>query len=179
MTNTNDHYSPVAKTFHWVSALCILAVLPLGWVLDKLPDGPLQSQLFDLHRSLGVLILALGAMRLAARHIWGAPAPYSELTRFERISSIAVHHTLYLLLIITPLIGWAMMSAYRAEVPVFGLFNLMPILPENRHVYEILSPIHHVLAYGMAVLILLHAGGGLAHHFIKRDGVLMRMWPRF
>jgi cytochrome b561 len=179
MTMQVEHYKPIAKTFHWVSALCIICVLPLGWILDDLPDGPLQSALFDAHRSIGWLILVLGIMRLGVRRIIGAPAPSAQLNRFERISSIAVHHTLYLLLILTPLIGWAMMSAYRAEVPIFGLFNLIPILPENRHVYEILAPIHHGLAFVMAVLIGLHALGSLYHHFIKKDDVLLRMWPRF
>lgn len=157
---------------------CGAAGLPLGWILDKLPDGPLQSQMFDLHRSFGFIVLVLAFLRLGVRHIFGAPAPYENLTRFERISSIAVHHTLYLLLVLTPLVGWAMMSAYRAEVPIFGLFQLIPILPENRHIYEILSPIHHVLAYLMAGLLVLHAGGAVVHHVIKKDGVLARMLPR-
>ena len=175
--NKSAGYSVPAKWLHWIVAICVLFLIPVGISLDKLPEGPLQNRLFDLHRSFGILVLALAVVRVTVRRIHGPPAAYSGLTRFEQIASTAAHHTLYLLILLTPLVGWAMMSAYRADVPVFWLFNLPPILPQNDDVYKALSKVHAVCGLLMGAIVLLHAGGALMHFVIRRDGVLQRMLP--
>ena len=70
-----ETYSAASKWLHWLIAGLVLVALPMGVILDKLPEGPLQDRLFDLHRSLGVLVLALAVLRVAARWTFGAPAP--------------------------------------------------------------------------------------------------------
>ena len=170
-------YSGASKWVHWMTAACVLALIPIGVVMDRLPEGDLQNRLFDLHRSTGVLVLALAAVRVAARQTFGTPAPASTLTPFERVASTAAHRTLLTLLFVMPLIGWASMSAYRAEVSVFGLFMLPHILPQNDAVYKALSTAHWMLGWLMALVIAAHIGGALMHGLIKRDGVLNRMLP--
>ena len=54
-------YSSAAKWLHWIMAACIIMLIPLGIALDKVPEGPLQDRLFNLHRSFGVLALVLAA----------------------------------------------------------------------------------------------------------------------
>ena len=76
-----------------------------------------------------------------------------------------------------PLLGWLMMSAYRVDVVVFGLFTLPHLLPQSDTAFEILSRVHMLLGLVMAVVIAAHAGGALMHGFLKRDGVLQRMLP--
>ncbi len=177
MTQQRLTYASASKWLHWTTAACILFIIPAGLIMDRMPEGPLQDRIYDLHRSFGALVLTLTAIRFTVRRWLGVPAPEASLTKFERIASVAVHHMLYVLLFVTPLIGWAMVSAYGAQVPVFGLFFLPPILAENKAVYDFLSPIHHALAYTMGTLVLVHAGAALQHHFIKHDNVLRRMWP--
>ncbi len=170
-------YSAPAKWLHWIIAICIFFLIPVGISLDKVPEGPLQDRLFNLHRSFGVLVLALAIVRVMVRRLYGPPAHYAGLTRFEQIASTAVHHSLYALILVTPLLGWAMMSTYRAEVPVFGLFNLPPILPQSDLLTKIFSKLHALSGILMALLVIAHAGGALMHFIIKRDGVLERMLP--
>ena len=38
-----------------------------------------------------------------------------------------------------------------------------------------LKPLHRLSAYAMAALVLLHVAGALKHHFVDRDGLLLRM----
>ncbi len=172
-----EHYSAASKWLHWIVALCVLATIPMGLVMDRLPEGDLQNRLFDLHRSTGVLVLALAVLRVAVRRFSGVPAPAKMLTTFERVASTAAHHTLLLLLFLLPLVGWASMDAYRADVSVFGLFTLPHVIPQNDAVYKILSAAHWILGWLMAFVVAAHAGGALMHGFIKRDGVLNRMLP--
>jgi cytochrome b561 len=170
-------YSPASKLIHWLTALCVLAVIPMGIAMMWLPEGDLQDKLFDLHRSFGVLVFALALLRIAARSLLGVPAPLASITPFERRASVGAHHALIALSTAMPLIGWLMMSAYRADVPVFGLFTLPHLMPQNDTVYEVLSRVHQVLGFLMAAIIVAHAGGALMHAAIKRDGVLQRMLP--
>ena len=172
-----DGYSGAAKWIHWIMAAIVIVLIPAGISLDKLPEGPLQDRMYNLHRSFGILVLALAIVRVAIRRTCGAPAPYAGLTKFERIASTAAHHTLYVLIFVTPLIGWAMMSAYRADVSIFGLFYLPPILPQSDATYKVLAGAHKFCGILMALTLFAHAGGAFMHAFIKRDGVLHRMLP--
>jgi cytochrome b561 len=173
----SERYSPLSKWLHWIVAACVLGLIPAGIVMLRIPEGELQNRLFDLHRSTGVLVLALAVVRVAARRAFGAPPPAASLTPFERIASTAAHHMLLALIFVMPLVGWAAMSAYRAEVSVFGLFDLPHILPQSDAAYAVLSKTHNALGFLMAFVVLAHIGGGLMHGFVKRDGVLNRMLP--
>jgi len=176
MTTTRPlAYSTASKLIHWTTALLILFIIPAGFVMVNIGEGALQNQLFDLHRAFGVVVFFLALLRVAARRFYGTPAPYEGLTRFERIASVAAHHSLLALLIIMPLLGWFMMSTYRVDVSVFGLFTLPHILPENRAVYDVLSPIHEIGGTLMAIILVLHAGAALIHYFWRKDRVLQRM----
>lgn len=170
-------YSAISKWTHWITAICVLGLIPAGIIMGNLPEGPLQNRLFDLHRSTGILVLCLALLRVAARQSFGTPAPAQSLTKFERIASAAAHHALLALLFVMPIVGWASMSAYRADVSVFGLFILPHILPQSDAAYKILSKTHQVLGILMALIILAHIGGAMMHALIKRDGVINRMLP--
>ena len=43
---------------------------------------------------------------------------------------------------------------------------------------ETLKLWHKYLSYAMGVLVLMHTGAALKHHFVDRDGTLGRMWLR-
>jgi cytochrome b561 len=170
-------YSPLSKWIHWITALCVLMIIPGGIMMTHMEEGPLQDQIFDLHRSFGVVVFMLAAVRVAARKAFGTPAPLESLTPLERRASVAVHHSLLALIFIMPLIGWLMTSAYRVDVSVFGLFTLPHLMPKSEPVYDALAALHGWLGYLMAALILSHIGAAIMHTFIKRDGVLQRMLP--
>jgi cytochrome b561 len=171
-------YSAVSKWLHWLTAIIIFGLAPVGIVLDHLPEGPIQNLGYDLHRSFGFVVLCLAAMRLAVRGVFGAPAAYAGLTSFERSASAFVHHALYVLIIVTPLLGWAATSAYPVKIPIFWLFDLPPLAPESEWLSKLLFKAHAVAAFSIVALLVAHIGGALMHRVIKRDGVLDRMLPR-
>jgi cytochrome b561 len=152
-------------------------VIPIGILMNDLSPGALQDRLFNLHRSLGTLILALAILRVLMRWIGGVPAPHPGLTRFQRVASELAHRSIIVLIVAVPLLGWAASSAYRAPVLVFGLFELPPILPANRRLAEILFEVHTTAAFLTAGILCVHVGAALWHGVIMRDGVLSRMLP--
>jgi cytochrome b561 len=173
-----ENYAATAKWLHWLTALCIFIIIPVGIAMHEMKPGPLQNRLYDLHRSLGFVVLVLVLLRLATRIGHGVPPPYVGLTPFERIASTATHHLLYLLLFAMPIVGWLMTSAFGADIWVFGLFKLPHLIGKNMDLFKILQPVHKFGGIAMALLVALHVAGALMHTFVKRDVVLWRMLPR-
>jgi cytochrome b561 len=170
-------YSGVAKLLHWVIAVCVLFIIPAGILMGKLPDGNAKNLIYTLHRSFGVVILALMLIRLAYRLVNGAPAPEPTLTAMQRMVSHVVHLALYALLIAQSLIGWVATSAYGAAISVFGLFTLPALVGKDEALAKPLFEVHELIGFAVAGLVLMHVGAALFHYFIKRDGVLQRMLP--
>ena len=62
-------YGTVTKTFHWLTALFILTIIPLGAIANRLPyetdaQLALKAQLFSLHKTLGVIIFIVALARI-------------------------------------------------------------------------------------------------------------------
>jgi cytochrome b561 len=54
---------------------------------------------------------------------------------------------------------------------------LPDFVPANKELAEAIKPLHKILAFTMAALVLAHVAAALKHHFIDRDGLLARMRP--
>jgi cytochrome b561 len=175
---TATAYSPLAKLIHWIMAVFVLAIIPIGLTMTRLPSGRLQDSLFETHESFGATILALACIRLAVRLIRGAPAPHAGLPRWQRIASSAVHRLLYVLIFVVPLLGWAGASAYTGTpISVYGLFTLPALFQKNQPLGETIFLFHISAAYVITALLVLHIGAAIMHGFVNRDGVLGRMLP--
>jgi cytochrome b561 len=175
MDQASAAYTPAARVLHWITALLVLGLIPVGILMGNLESGPLQDRLYNLHRSTGTLLLPLAIIRLLYR--WThPPLPLpTDVPAWQRRVAVSVHWSLYALLIVQPLVGWAATSAYRAPIIVYGLFELPPILPVNQPLSERLFAVHRALGILMALLVCIHLGAALYHHFVRRDRVLMRM----
>jgi cytochrome b561 len=171
-------YSGIAKLLHWLVAICVLTTIPIAFWMNNASPGPLQDNLFNLHKSIGVLILALMILRIVYRLSHGAPAADPSIKPWQRVVSSTVHTLLYVLLLAMPIVGYTANSAYGASTPFFGLFDLPPIVGKNEALSEQLFKYHRWTGWAVAVLAAMHIGAALQHHFIHRDGVLQRMLPR-
>lgn len=169
-------YSAAAKWLHWLVAALVFALVTIGVTMAGLEPGPLQDRLFVLHESFGVTLLTLMVLRLANR-VKGAPAPDASLGPTERIAAGAVHHSLYLMLFITPIIGWLALSAYGLGPSFFGLGQLPPLLDKDEPLSKILFDFHEAGGLLIGGLVFIHAAGVLRHAFMKRDKIIWRMLP--
>jgi cytochrome b561 len=172
---TSPAYTITARILHWVTAVLILSTIPLGLIIANDWGGPLQDFLYDLHRSVGALIIPLIVLRLTYR--WANPplGLPDDIPAIQRFAAHATHWGLYALLLVQPIVGWMATSAYRAPITVFGWFELPPIWPENRVLSEQMFSIHGLIGMVIAGLVAVHVGGALYHHFVRKDRVLMRM----
>lgn len=171
-------YPSSSKWLHWLVAGSVLVMIPIGIAMGRVAEGPLQNTLYNLHKSFGILILALMVARLINRIVAGAPAPEPGLARWQRAVSSATHGLLYVLLVLQAIGGWLANSAYGAPTPFFGLFNLPALRGKDQAFADQVFANHRIFGLVIAALAAMHIAAALQHYFIKRDGVLQRMLPR-
>lgn len=173
-----DHYPATSKLLHWLVAACVLTTAPVAIAMTRIGKGPTQDALYNLHKSLGVLILFLMVLRLINRLAAGALAAEAEIEQWQKTVSSIVHTLLYALLLAMPIVGYLANSAYGASTPFFGLFELPRIIGKNEELATQLFTLHRSVGWLVIVLVLTHISAALYHHFIHRDAVLKRMLPR-
>jgi cytochrome b561 len=168
-------YSVSARVLHWITAFLILLMIPLGVVIANEWGGSLQDSLYDLHRSIGAVLIPIVVVRLLYR--WAhPPLPLpSEIAAIQRCAAHATHWALYALLLVQPFVGWIATSAYPASVTVFGWLELPPIWFKNRELSQQLFSLHRWIGIAIACFVAAHVGAALYHHFARKDRVLMRM----
>jgi cytochrome b561 len=171
-----QRFTPLQRALHWLMAICILAMFFVGVGMVS-TVAPKYLGLIALHRTLGVALLILVVMRLGVRWRSGAPALPSDLPVPMKLAAQLSHYLLYGLMIVMPLLGWAMLSAADYPVVLLGGLRLPQILPLNGGLHSVLWDAHHYLALVFFALILLHLAAALYHALVRRDGVFTAMAP--
>lgn len=168
-------YTVTARVLHWVTALAIALMIPLGVIIGNDWGGPLQNSLHELHESLGALLIPVVLLRLGHR-LTNPPLHLpQDIPALQRLAAHVTHGGVYALLVAQPLVGWIAMSASGEPVTVLGLFALPPIALENRAFSEQLFVLHDLIGFSIAGLVAAHIGAALYHHVVRKDRVLMRM----
>lgn len=177
LRNTTTHYGAIARLFHWLTVLLIVAQFVSMEFAHDLPRGPERSELYRLHKSLGVSILLLAIARLAWR--FGNPVPPApvDARAWERRAADVSHRLLYALIFALPLTGWVMSAAGGRTVEWFGLVALPNPVGANAVLDERLEDVHEALANALLVVASVHVLAALRHHFVLKDDVLRRMAP--
>ena len=169
-------WSAPTALLHWLGAATVIGLLGLGFAMTRFFGSAARFDLYQLHKSFGVVALALFVLRLAARAASRPPAPLDGRA-WERRAASATHIGLYALMALAILAGWIAASSSPLPIPtlVFGLFTWPDIAPRGEALFAAASAAHAWLAYGLAALVALHAGAALKHWLWDRDGVMGRM----
>lgn len=183
---THSRYSSVAIALHWLIALIIVGNLTAGLLLDTFfnsADPRMKaagSVIIGLHKSFGLTVIVLTVLLLLWRLTHVAPPLPDKMTPFERLLAKTTHGSLYALMLLLPLSGWAMVSANlkRSPLQYFGAFDV-PFLPvaQTKAFGGLTHDAHVWFGYAMIALIALHVVAALKHHYFYRDDVLTRMLP--
>lgn len=177
-TSPRSDWHALSRALHWLIAALILAMAWLGLTMGDLPNGPDKIATYALHKSIGLSILALAALRLLWRLQAGAPAPVAGTPRWQARIAGVTHVALYALLLALPLSGWLLNSAAGFPLQWFGLFNLPALAGRDEALHALAVQAHELLFWTLACLVVLHAAAALYHHLFLGDATLARMLPR-
>jgi cytochrome b561 len=175
MSTERRQFTALSRLLHWTMAAMILTMLGIG--VAMVASLANYHTLVSIHRPLGIAILILVMIRFVNRLLTTQPPFPASMSRTERLAATASELTMYGLMFVLPLVGWAMLSAARYPIVLFGSLHLPFILPHNLAVYAVLRRAHTILAYLFFLTFLAHFGAILFHTLIVRDGILQRMVP--
>lgn len=180
MPDTESKLSSLTVALHWIVGLMMIGLLAVGIYMESYE----VYALYDIHKSLGVLILLVVIPRIVHRIRNGWPTPAGDYTAIEHLLSKIVHYLLILGTVLLPISGMLMSGMGGHGISVFGLELLAESLdPANPDevvpINEFLAGLGHSLhGWGgdiLLVAIALHVIGALKHHIIDKDGTLRRM----
>ena len=179
-------YDPVTKALHWIVAIAIgimfLTAFAMGSPNDML-DPSLRKAVYTTHKTTGFLILCLMVVRIFWGHFHPAPSlPANRFPRWQLIAARFVHDALYALALVTPFIGWALVSVGPYGLKLFGVIEIPPIpymdfFKGSEDMIMFLSELHETLAIVLVCLLIVHIGATVLHHFVDRDEILLRITP--
>ncbi|WP_172167987.1 cytochrome b [Paraburkholderia elongata] len=172
-------YRPWARRLHWITAALVLTMLVAGQRFRL--DLPKAQHIFSLagHSALGVSLLVVMLVRVVYR-LRNPPPPFpTELSGWQHQLSALVHGALYILLFAVPVLGLVAASASPLPVQPAYLFNLTNLLGNpNEARFSVMRHYHDLSTWLLAALLAVHIAAALLHHYVLKDSVLGRMWPR-
>jgi cytochrome b561 len=178
VATASPRFALPSRILHWLMAPMVIAQLLIGvTMVASLTYYPL---LLAIHRPLGLLILVFAVVRLANRLTHRLPPFLATMGPVERRIATWSEYTLYALLLVQPLIGWAMLSAARYPIIVLvGPVHLPGIAPHSLDLYGVLRQAHNVFALLLFLTFTAHVCAVLFHTLVLRDRLLDRMavWP--
>jgi cytochrome b561 len=171
----SDRYTPTAIALHWIIALAVIAQFTWGWVMQSIPKQPpgLRADAFNMHKSIGLTILALMILRALWR--WRHPAPpLPAMPAWQAKAAHANHLLIYACLLLMPLAGYlgSVFSGY--PVKYFGI-----TLPawgwKDEAIKNAMSVAHFIVSWVLLAAVSLHVAAALKHWLWDRDGLVARM----
>jgi cytochrome b561/polyisoprenoid-binding protein YceI len=183
LANTPKRYGAVTKTFHWLTAIGILTMIPMGFVAVNLPAGSEQEiadkiWLFSLHKTAGVTLFFIALARIIWAVTQAKPVALHPDRRRETFAAEVVHWMLYGALVFVPLSGWLHHAALDGFAPIWWPFGQnLPLVPKSDSVATLFAGMHFLFILVLVASLAAHISGALKHVFIDRDATLARMLP--
>ena len=174
--STADAWGGVTRLFHWGMLLLFIAMITIGFYMTDLPLGPRKLKVYALHKSIGLTLLGLAALRLLWRLGERRPA-LPPMPVWQARVAAATHVLLYVLMFGIPLTGWLYNSAAGFPLQWFHLVNLPALTATDPGLKSLAKEAHESGVFILITLVLLHAAAALKHHLIDRDGTLRSMLP--
>lgn len=166
-----ESYSRVTQAIHWITAVLIFALIPLGMVMTRLPEDTDPTALYRVHVSLGLIILLLTLVRVVWRVVDPNPQPAPlAMPPWRRVIFKAVNVGLYGGLVLVVVTGLAMLiGSGMVPVPPEVVPDQIDDIPPRTA--------HRVLAWVFAIVVVSHLAGVISYQMTKGD-TLGRMLPR-
>jgi cytochrome b561 len=171
----SERYTRTAIALHWVIAALVIAQFAWGWWMQGIPKQPVGPRVdaFNLHKSVGMTILALMVLRIA----WRAshpPPPLPAMPGWQARAARWAHRLLYAVLVIHPLAGYLGSEFSGYPVRYFGV-RLPSWAGKDDALKDFLSVVHLTTSWVIATVVAVHVAGALKHALVDRDGLLSRM----
>jgi cytochrome b561 len=177
LTSERVGYTVTMRTVHWTSAMLLIGSYATAWTISSASTSVEIAELTRIHRSFGLIILTLTAIRLVWRQRERIPQLPPDIPRWQRLAARLNVVGLYGLLFAQPLLGLTASMVHGDRLVLLGGVALPGVLPVNRPLAYLLFEVHGEVALILLGVIGMHVAAALYHHFVRRDDVLVGMLP--
>jgi cytochrome b561 len=171
-------WSRAQRRLHGWNAALVLLAFPLAWIMVAVPVQELLAKflLYQLHKSLGIAAFLIVLVRLVYLLRRPRPAWREGLARWQRRAAPVMHAALYVLLVVTPLLGYLTAATAPAGVPTLFLLVIpVPhIVGTDADWFAVLRQAHRAAAILLVALAAGHATMALRHWWRDRMDTRLR-----
>lgn len=170
--NTLTEYGLISKFLHWISALLLIAQIPIGFYLVDLDFSQVRIKIENIHVFIGLFIFYVIIFRLIYKII--NPTPKLNLSIFKGQKFLAkINHILLYLAISSITISGILKKLFNGEelIIFFKTFKIR----DNFELSELFYDIHIFSNYLIIVLIIVHILAVIIHKVLFNDNLLKKI----
>ena len=171
--NSSERYGLLAKLFHWITFIALMAQVPFGFYLVGLEFSDRRIDLENIHILIGISVFYFVLIRL----IWKLfnPIPKSEHSFFRGQALIAkANHFLLYLSIFSITISGVLKKLYMGEKLNFFIFQFA-FKESNFQLSDSFYTLHIYANYLLVALVSVHIIATVVHHVFFKDKILKKM----
>lgn len=164
-------YAAPLRYLHWLIAGGTIGAFAAVQMAQR-SKGPDKMRYMNLHKSLGVTVLALTAPRLLLRLTTKIPAPVPG-SSIEQLAAAAGHAAMYGFLVVMPTTGFVMGYYGGKGLPFFG-YTIPGAAERDGKLAGRAFKLHKQLGYYYELFVPVHVGA-VGFHALKGQNILRRM----
>ena len=168
--NSQKEYGLLAKLFHWITFIILLAQIPFGFYLVGLEFSDRRIDLENIHILIGITVFYITLFRLVWKFFNSSPTDGNSFFQGQ-ILIAKVNHSLLYFSIFTITISGILKKLYMGEKLNF-LFFRYSFDKDNFQLADLYYEVHIYANYLLIVLITIHILAVIVHHFIFKDKIL-------
>jgi cytochrome b561 len=179
LRSTTEYWGSVTRALHWLIAITIIGLLSAGLYASSLDVSTIEGdrryfEVIDLHKSLGLIVIVLAALRVLWRASERTPSPPADMPRWEVLLARLAQILLYLGMFLIPVTGFLWATSYGEPLRFFGV-KLPTLVHAHGANATLAHHVHVIAAFVLTGIVSLHLLGALKNHFVSGNDVLRKM----
>ena len=180
--NTSTRYGAVTKFFHWAVFLLfinqyVVAKLMMGIKQNEFALGFSQGTLYNWHKSIGLIILAVVLFRYTWRRTNRLPDWDATLSKAEKKAIHWIERVLYICMFVMPISGYLFVMAGGFGVHFFSQWHLPDPIGRHEWLAGLAQLTHRATGWVILLALTSHLVLGIRHHLLHKKRYLHRMLP--
>jgi len=171
--NSQKEYGLLAKLFHWITFVILIAQIPFGFYLVGLEFSDRRIDLENIHILIGIAVFYITLFRLVWKFFNSSPTEGNSFFKGQILIAKANHFFLYLS-IFTITISGILKKLYMGEKLNF-LFFSYGFKKDNFQLADLYYEVHIYANYFLIALVALHILAVIVHHFVFKDKILNKI----
>mgnify|MGYP001393204319 FL=1 len=171
--NSQKEYGLLAKLFHWITFIILIAQIPFGFYLVGLEFSDRRIDLENIHILIGITVFYITLFRLVWKFFNSSPTEGNSFFKGQIFIAKANHFFLYLSIFAITISG-ILKKLYMGEKLNFIFFNF-GFEKDNFQLADSFYTVHIYANYLLITLVILHILAVVAHHFIFKDKILKKI----